>query len=492
MKRLVVLFATAAITLAGCSGSGSQSKGNTLNIELPLKTTSIAPYETDVPVKIGAAESLFKASAEGKVQKLLVESYNQKSPTQLDLKIKDDIKFQNGKKVTGKAVKSSLEESIEKSDLVKGSLPIKDIQVDGQNVTITTKEAYPELVSELASPFSAIYDTEAKGDVNKTPVGTGPYQIKDYKQSQKIKLDQNKDYWQGKPKLDHINVTYQEDGNARTSDLDSGNADVITDVPVEKVKTLKESDETKVSSVSGFRTGLLLYNHISDKMTQPVREALDKVIDRESIAKNVSKGHAEPATGPFNTKLDFIENRQVQKQDIDKAKQIMEEEGYTKEHPLQLTVSTYNGRPELPKIAQVIQSDAKKANIDIKLRNVDDIQGYLKDKSQWDASLYSFGTIPRGDTGYFFNQAYKPQGAINAGDYDNDKVTALINQFNKTVDTKERHRLTNEIIDITSNDLANSYISYNDNIVGMSKDVENLKATPEGVYLIDYKVDKKQ
>lgn len=206
----------------------------------------------------------------------------------------------------------------------------------------------------------------------------------------------------------------------------------------------------------------------------------------------MSKGHAEPATGPFNTKLDFIENRQVQKQDIDKAKQIMEEEGYTKEHPLQLTVSTYNGRPELPKIAQVIQSDAKKANIDIKLRNVDDIQGYLKDKSQWDASLYSFGTIPRGDTGYFFNQAYKPQGAINAGDYDNDKVTALINQFNKTVDTKERHRLTNEIIDITSNDLANSYISYNDNIVGMSKDVENLKATPEGVYLIDYKVDKKQ
>ena len=85
MKKIVVLFATAAITLAGCSGSGSQSKGNTLDIELPLKTTSIAPYETDVPVKIGAAESLFKASAEGKVQKLLVESYNQKSPTQLDL-----------------------------------------------------------------------------------------------------------------------------------------------------------------------------------------------------------------------------------------------------------------------------------------------------------------------------------------------------------------------------------------------------------------------
>ncbi|RIO63168.1 ABC transporter substrate-binding protein, partial [Mammaliicoccus sciuri] len=198
-------------------------------------------------------------------------------------------------KMTGEAVKSSLEESIKKSDLVKGSLPIKDINVDGQNITITTKEAYPELVSELASPFSAIYDTEAD-DINKAPVGTGPYQIKHYKQSQNIKLDRFDDYWQGKPKLDHVNVTYQEDGNARTSDLASGKADVITDVPVEKEKELKDGDKTTTSAVSGFRTSLVMYNHTSDKMTKPVRKALDKVINRESIARNVSKTHAQPAT----------------------------------------------------------------------------------------------------------------------------------------------------------------------------------------------------
>ena len=74
--------------------------------------------------------------------------------------------------MTGEAVKASMEKSIQKSDLVKGSLPIKDIKVDGQKLQITTKTAYPELISELASPFSAIYDTEAKGDINKTPVGT--------------------------------------------------------------------------------------------------------------------------------------------------------------------------------------------------------------------------------------------------------------------------------------------------------------------------------
>ena len=51
---------------------------------------------------------------------------------------------------------------MKKSDLLKGSLPIKSINALGQKVTINTKEPYPELKSELASPFAAIYDTKAK------------------------------------------------------------------------------------------------------------------------------------------------------------------------------------------------------------------------------------------------------------------------------------------------------------------------------------------
>lgn len=59
----------------------------------------------------------------------------------------------------------------------------------------------------------------------------------------------------------------------------------------------------------------------------------------------------------------------------------------------------------------------KKAHIDIEIRNVDDIEGYLEDRSQWDATMYSFGTIPRGDTGYFFNQAFHEDGSSNKGAY---------------------------------------------------------------------------
>lgn len=358
-------------------------------------------------------------------------------------------------------------------------------------MTIKTKEPYPELKSELASPFAAIYDTQAKGKVSDQPVGTGPYQIDKYQRSQKIELSKYKDYWQGTPKLSKINVTYHEDGNTRVNHLLSGKSDLTIDVPIDQINDVKKSNKANIQSTSGFRTHLLLYNHDSKKMNKNVREAFDAVINRKEIAKNVSKNYAKPASGPFNDRLKHIKGSEVQPQDINKAKKLLAKEGYTKDHPLKINMVTYDGRPELPKIGQVIQSEAKKANIEVKLRNVDDIEGYLKDKDAWDASMYSYLTVPRGDTGYFFNTAYLPKGANNKGNYDNKEVTQQIKQLNHTFGQTEREQLTNQILKTSDKDIPNSYITYNDQIDGVSKNVKNFNVTPESIYLIDYKVDKK-
>jgi peptide/nickel transport system substrate-binding protein len=51
-------------------------------------------------------------------------------------------------------------------------------------------------------------------------------------------------------------------------------------------------------------------------MNKRVREALDKIIDREAIAHNVYKDYRNAASGPFNTKLNFINDKKVTQQDI--------------------------------------------------------------------------------------------------------------------------------------------------------------------------------
>ena len=491
MKKILILNILVSFILASCGGKSNSDK-NTLNVEIPLKTKSIAPYETDIPVKVGALESLFKMSKDGKVKPLLVKSTHQKSDNTLELTLKDNIKFQNGHKLNGNAVKSILEEGMKKSYLLKGSLPIKSISAKGQKVTITTEEPYPELKSELASPFAAIYDTKAKSKVTDKPVGTGPYQIDNYKRAQKLELTKFKDYWQGKPKLNKVNVTYHEDGNTRVDNLLSGKSDLTTDVPIDRISDVKNSKKANIQSTSGFRTHLLLYNHQSKKINKNVREAFDMVINRKEIAKNISKNYAKPASTPFNDRLKNVKNDKVQPQDIEKAKKLLAQEGFSKSHPLKINMVTYDGRPELPKIGQVIQSEAKKANIDIQLRNVDDIDGYLKDPKAWDVSMYSYLTIPRGDTGYFFNTAYLPNGALNKGHYNNKEVTQLIKKLNTSFGEKQRASVTNEILEKSKGDIPNSYITYNDQIDGVSSKVKNFNVTPESIYLIDYKVSKKE
>lgn len=113
LKKLICSTAAGVLILTGCSNSGgNHNQANKLNIELPLKTNTLAPYDTDVPVSIGAAETLFKTSSDGKIQPYLVKSYEQPSDDTLKLTLKNNIKFQNGHKLTGQAVKDSLEKGL--------------------------------------------------------------------------------------------------------------------------------------------------------------------------------------------------------------------------------------------------------------------------------------------------------------------------------------------------------------------------------------------
>lgn len=48
-KRLATIF-SAVLVLSGCGSM--HSSGKDLNISLPLKTKSIAPYETDVQLRL--------------------------------------------------------------------------------------------------------------------------------------------------------------------------------------------------------------------------------------------------------------------------------------------------------------------------------------------------------------------------------------------------------------------------------------------------------
>ena len=67
----------------------------------------------------------------------------------------------------------------------------------------------------------------------------------------------------------------------------------------------------------------------------------------------------------------------------------------------------------------------------------------------------------------------------------------LLKKLNTSFGEKQRASVTNEILEKSKGDIPNSYITYNDQIDGVSSKVKNFNVTPESIYLIDYKVSKK-
>ena len=70
---------------------------------------------------------------------LFGEEYKNTDDTTWELKIKDGIKFSNGKQVTAKEVKASLDRILDKKEISAGkALSVDSIDADGQKLTIKT------------------------------------------------------------------------------------------------------------------------------------------------------------------------------------------------------------------------------------------------------------------------------------------------------------------------------------------------------------------
>ena len=76
--------------------------------------------------------------------------------------------------------------------------------------------------------------------------------------------------------------------------------------------SIEADNELSVSSVTSLRTHYFTYNPASSNVSDHrVREALDKLIDRDVIVQDIMLGHASAANGPFNASLPFRQQRRV-------------------------------------------------------------------------------------------------------------------------------------------------------------------------------------
>jgi peptide/nickel transport system substrate-binding protein len=508
---LIGIICIVFVFISGCSTTQKstekqEEKEKNVTMIFSFKAANLDPHTGFIPIRAGITETLLKLDEKSNIEGWLAEKWETADNMKWTFQIRDDVKFQDGKKLDAESVKQSLERSIQANESLGGSLKIKSMEADGQMLTIHTSEPYPALPSELVNPYTSIVNMEAaKKDgeeaFRNNPIGTGPFKVKTFKSNQSVRVEKNKDYWAGEPKLDSALIKFNEDANVRALALQSKEADVVYNLPAESLNAIKKDNKLTIESIPGLRAHFILYNSQSSKVKDvKVRQALDLLLDRKSVAEDIMLGHALPANGPFNSTLPFGIDDEVKALDVEKSKNLLREAGYKENaegkmekdgKPLTLEMITYKARPELPLIAQLLQSDASKAGITVDIKTVENADTHLAENKDWDLATYSNNTSPRGDGSYFFNTAFTQTGALNVGKINISELNKMIDELNGTADLDDRTKLTQEAAKIINKEVAHSYAVYPNIIVGMNNRIINWKPTAEEYYILTHTMDVK-
>ncbi len=137
--------------------------------------------------------------------------------TALTFKLRDGVKWHDGKPFTAADVKCTFDlltnqakEKLRLNYRESWWVNVKETTVNGpREATLHVNKPQPALLALLASGDTPIYPCHVlPAQMRQHPVGTGPFKFVEYKPNQSIKLAKNPEYWKpGRPYLDGIEYT---------------------------------------------------------------------------------------------------------------------------------------------------------------------------------------------------------------------------------------------------------------------------------------------
>lgn len=428
-RRLRPLLALVlAPVLAGCfaSGGGTDSAdsadcGSRLRVALAFPPAeNLSPYGADSTIlsRLGVTEGLTALDANGAAVPALAASWRQENDRTWLFSLREAT-FQDGSTVTPAAVATALTHAAQAKPAPAALAGVTfTAKADGSTgVRITTKTPDPVLPLRLSSPSLAILSGKAYGTQDKVdPVGTatGPFELTKVLGSTAVTLDRYDDYWGGRAQAPGIDVKFVADGTARANALRTDQVDLAEAIPVAQAATL---DKDTVEATATTRTTSLLLNTEKGAFKDAaLRAAAREAVDTSTLAKGVYEGYADPGAGIYGPAVTWAAGKRTEPAGRAKA---------GRPDGTRITLATYDNRPELPEVAQVLKQQLEKAGFEVTL----EVREYARLESdaldgKFDAFVGARNSLV--DTG-------DPVGVL-AGDYTCDGSYNLALLCDKNVD----------------------------------------------------------
>lgn len=248
---------------------------------------------------------------------------------------------------------------------------IKDVQATDTQVVITLKEPCAPFLFDLAN-FNMIvyskahYDKVGDEGLLTQPLGTGPYKLESWNRGQDLTLVANEHYWQpGYPKTPKVIYKFISDDNTRVMQLQSGQIDVINDLPASLTPPITANKNLTLTVFDSTQIRYLILNTTKPPFDDVnVRRALYYALDKQELCDALSGGYGQPVgaiVSPTEGKW-CNTDIPVEKYDPEKAKQALRDAGYTE--PVKFSICVNTGSALYQEIATLIKSEVDKAGFD--------------------------------------------------------------------------------------------------------------------------------
>ncbi|MGG7060299.1 ABC transporter substrate-binding protein, partial [Clostridium tertium] len=175
-----------------------------------------------------------------KVVPCLAESWEfDKDTNTYTFKLREDVKWHDGKNFTADDVKFTLETIMNPENASEIASNYEDITnikvVDKSTVKITLKAPNVAMLDYLTIGMLPKHLLEGKDittdPYNQSPIGTGPFKLDKWDKGQSITLVKNEDYFEKEPGLDKVVFKIVVDAKAKAMQLKSGELDLAQVTP---------------------------------------------------------------------------------------------------------------------------------------------------------------------------------------------------------------------------------------------------------------------
>ncbi|MEL2242044.1 peptide ABC transporter substrate-binding protein SapA [Leclercia adecarboxylata] len=255
---------------------------------------------------------------------------------------------------------------------------VKNVRkLDNRTVEFTLARPDASFLWHLATHYASVMSSEYATQLtlqdkmelmDRQPVGTGPFQVEEYRAGQYVRLARHEKFWRGTPLMPQVVVDLGSGGTGRLSKLLTGECDVLAWPAASQLTILRDDPRLRLTLRPGMNIAYLAFNTNKPPLNNPaVRHALALAINNQRLMQSIYYGTAETAASILpRASWAYDSEAKITEYNPDKSREQLKALG-AENLTLQLWVPTSSQawNPSPLKTAELLQADLAQVGVKV-------------------------------------------------------------------------------------------------------------------------------